>query len=219
MVCCGQQPRGKASDDELDGSAFKPGLSQFPFVGYGQPDALRTCCVVQACQLRGRRARMWLEDQSGIPGLRTPGDHFRVQVDLLTSLMSSPAARYWPTIIVTGSLERATAFSAIMILATARKLSSGMMTVGTRRSLTSNGVTARNKIEMEQPLDPAGDYFRQRAPRRPVAHQTIGVDVDPGVAEDAADCLCRIDMDALDDQVQIIGTQIPELPEMALPQW
>ena len=63
---------------------------------------------------------------------------------------------------------------------------------------------------MQQPLDPAGDHLRQRCSGRAVAHQAVGVEVDPGIAEDAAERLCWVDLDALHDQVQIVGAQIPE---------
>jgi hypothetical protein len=70
-----------------------------------------------------------------------------------------------------------------------------------------------DKIKMQQPLDPSCHHPRQRRASRTITHETVGVDIDPGIAEDAAECLCWIHLDALHYQAQVVGAQLPELPE------
>jgi hypothetical protein len=76
-----------------------------------------------------------------------------------------------------------------------------------------------NQLEVQQPLDPHGDVGRYAVPSRAVAHQSVGVDRDPGVGEDPADRPGGAHLDALQHQLQVVLTEVPELAEVPFPQW
>ena len=63
---------------------------------------------------------------------------------------------------------------------------------------------ARHEIEPEQSLDTAANHLRHQVSGRPIAHQAIGIDLDPGIAEDAAQRLRRGDVNALNQEMKII---------------
>ena len=91
-----------------------------------------------------------------------------------------------------------------MVLITARKLSLGITVAGTCRSLSSNGVTPGTRSRCSSRSIRLATISGSSVASRAVAHQAVGVEIDPGIAEDAAERLCWVDLDALHDQVQIV---------------
>jgi hypothetical protein len=187
-------------------SALEPGLGEPPLIRHHQPDAACDSRIMQHAQLAGRGAWVGLEGDGGEACLGAAGEHRLVQAELFALAQESAGGETLPhdqgnLIIGADSDWIGDHPPHHRSEAPGRDDGGGHLAFAEQQRCET-----WHKIEVQQTLDPTNDHFRQRSASWAVTHQAIGVDIDPGIAEDATKRQRWVDVNAFHDQLQIVGT-------------